>query len=232
MLNTIGLFGCTCQQEALYLGLPMDKGVSGLTQSGSRVEKAEPKWLKPVVDYVPLAAYFVAYYFFTDKDLVAATKVILIATAAAVLLSLVVARRVPVLPLVTSGFVLFFAGLTVYFEDATYIKMKPTIVQILFAGLLWVSLLLNRLWLKRIFNMAFHLPDEIWRTLTWRFIWFFLASAALNEFVWRSLSEEFWFNFKVFGLTGLTFVFILSQMPMISKNAVEHEEEDGEEDAG
>ena len=195
-----------------------------VTQSEMPDRKAEPKWLKPVVDYVPLAAYFVAYYFFTEKDLIAATKVILVATALAVALSMVVARRIPVLPLVTSGFVLLFAGLTVYFEDATYIKMKPTIVQLLFAGLLWVSLLLNRLWLKRIFNMAFHLPDEIWRRLTWRFIWFFLVCAALNEAVWRLLSEEFWFNFKIFGLTGLTFAFILSQMPMITKNAVELED--------
>ena len=194
-----------------------------MTQPVQPVAKAEPKWLKPVVDYVPLAAYFVAYYFFTDKDLVAATKVILVATAAAVVLSLIVARRIPVLPLVTSGFVLFFAGLTVYFEDATYIKMKPTVVQVLFAGLLWISLLLNRLWLKRIFNMAFHLPDAIWRKLTWRFIWFFLACALLNEVVWRTLSEEIWFNFKIFGLTGLTFAFIISQMPMITKNAEELE---------
>ena len=196
-----------------------------MTEMNNSSEKAEPKWLKPVVDYVPLGAYFVAYYFFTEKDLIAATKVILIATGLAVILSLVVARRVPVLPLVTSGFVLLFAGLTVYFEDVRFIKMKPTIVQLLFAGVLWVSLMLNRLWLKGLFSLAFQLPDQVWRTLTWRFIWFFVACAGLNELVWRLMSEEIWFNFKIFGLTALTFVFIMTQMPLITKNAIE--EEDG-----
>ena len=192
-----------------------------MTDTNISEKKTEPKWLKPVVDYVPLAAYFLAYYFLTEKDLVAATKVILVATVLAVILSLVVARRMPILPLITSGFVLLFAGLTVYFDDPRFIQMKPTVVQILFAGVLWVSMLFNRLWLKGIFSLAFHLPDHIWQKLTWRFIWFFLACAGLNEIVWRLMSEEFWFNFKIFGLTGLTFVFIFTQMPMITRNAIE-----------
>ncbi len=178
--------------------------------------KSEPRWLKAVVDYVPLAAFFIAYKY--SDDLLLATKVILGATAAAILLSFIIARRVPVMPLVTAVIIGVFGGLTIYLQDDTFIKMKPTIIQAAFALILGVGLLLKRVWLKPLFGGAIDMPDRAWRVLTFRFVCFFLASAVLNEVVWRTQATDVWVNFKVFGLLGLTLVFVVSQLPFINRN--------------
>ena len=180
-------------------------------------KEQEPKWLKPVVDYVPLAAFFVSYKY--SDDLVIATMVIMAATAMAIILSLIVARRVPIMPLVTAIIIGIFGGLTIYLQDETFIKMKPTIIQFAFALILSIGLMLKRLWLKPLFGGSIAMPDRAWRTFTLRFIGFFLASAALNEIVWRTQSTDFWVNFKVFGLMGFTALFIASQIPFMNKHA-------------
>lgn len=178
-------------------------------------DKIEPKWLKTVVDYGPVAAFFISYKY--SDDLVLATKVIIVATAAAILLSFIVARRVPVMPLVTAIIIGVFGGLTIYLQDDTFIKMKPTIIQTGFALVLGIGLVLKRLWLKPLFAGAIEIPDGAWKILTLRFIVFFLVSAALNEVVWRTQDTDVWVNFKVFGLMGATLVFMAAQIPFIKK---------------
>ena len=187
------------------------------TTTTTKIEKSEPKWLKPVVDYVPLIAFFGAYKY--SDDIILATKVIIGVTVIAIIVSLLVARRVPIMPLVTAIVIGIFGGLTVYFQDGTFIKMKPTIIQSAFAIVLGTGLVLKRVWLKPLFGGAIDMPDKAWRTLTLRFVLFFLVSAVLNEVVWRTQSTDFWVNFKVFGLMGFTMIFIVSQMPFINKNA-------------
>ncbi len=199
-----------------------------MTETNDKIEASEPNWLKPVVDYVPLIAFFGAYKY--SDDIILATKVIIGVTALAIILSLLVARRVPVMPLVTAIVIGVFGGLTVYFQDDTFIKMKPTIIQCAFAIILGAGLLLKRVWLKPIFGGAIDMTENAWRTLTWRFVMFFFASAALNEIVWRTQSTDFWVSFKVFGLMGFSIVFILSQMPFISKHTI-HEDNGTDEDS-
>ncbi len=99
--------------------------------------------------------------------------------------------------------------------------MKPTIIQCAFAIILGAGLLLKRVWLKPIFGGAIDMTENAWRTLTWRFVTFFFASAALNEIVWRTQSTDFWVSFKVFGLMGISIVFVLSQMPFISRHSIQ-----------
>ena len=182
-------------------------------------KKPEPKWLKPIVDYVPLAAFMIAYW---QGDLILATKAIMIATGIAIILSLIVARRVPIMPLVTASVIAIFGGLTLYLNDERFIKMKPTIIELIFASVLAIGLFFNKLWLKPLFGGQFTMPDHAWRTITWRFVMFFVVAAALNEAIWRTQSTDLWVTFKVFGLMGMTFVFIISQLPFINK----HNEED------
>ena len=177
----------------------------------------EPKWLKPITDYAPLAAFFISYKY--SDDLVVATIVIMGATAMAILLSLIIARRVPIMPLVTAIIIGVFGGLTIYLQDETFIKMKPTIIQSAFALILGVGVILKKLWLKPLFGGSIAMPDKAWRTLTLRFIGFFLASAALNEMVWRTQSTDFWVNFKVFGLMGFTALFVATQLPFMNRHA-------------
>ncbi|MGF1630453.1 MAG: septation protein A [Kiloniellaceae bacterium] len=166
-------------------------------------------WLRPLVDYGPLAAFFAVYWL---SDLIAATVAIMAATAVALVLSFVIERRIPPMPLVTAGIVGVFGGLTLWLNDDTFIKMKPTIVQLIFAVVLLGGLLFKRPLLKPLLGTAWPLDDEGWNKLTLRFALFFLAMAALNEAVWRTQSTDFWVTFKVFGIMALTFVFVASQV--------------------
>jgi len=168
-----------------------------------------PRWLRPLVDYGPLAAFFVVYWL---RDLTAATVAIMAATAVALALALFFERRVPLMPLVTAAIVGVFGGLTLWLHDDTFIKMKPTIVQVIFAAVLFGGLLFKRPLLKPLLGAAWELDDDGWNKLSLRFALFFLAMAALNEAVWRTQSTDFWVTFKVFGILALTFVFVVSQV--------------------
>ena len=179
--------------------------------------KQTPGWLRPTVEYGPIAAFFVAYYM---SDLFAATAAIMVATAVALAVSYIVERRIPMMPLITAGIVGVFGGLTLWLQDETFIKMKPTIIQAIFGAVLLGGLFAKRLFLKTLLGAAWRLTDEGWRALTVRFSLFFFVMAALNEVVWRTQSTEFWVNFKVFGLMGLTFVFIMAQMPMLKRYTI------------
>ena len=185
--------------------------------------RSEQGWVKPASDYGPIVVFFAAYQFW---DLYAATAALMAATAVALALSLAVNRRVPMMPLITAGVVGVFGGLTLLLQDDTFIKMKPTIVQAVIAAILLGGLLFGKTLLKPVMGSAWPMDDAGWRLLTRNFGVFFLAMAVLNEFVWRTQSEEFWVNFKVFGIMGLTLAFSLSQIPVLNRHRIE---EDGGE---
>ncbi len=182
--------------------------------------KSAPRWLRLSVEYGPIVVFFIAY---NVSDLFVATASIMVATAIALTLSYIVERRVPLMPLITAAIVGVFGGLTLWLQDETFIKMKPTIIQAIFGTVLTGGLLARRLFLKSLMGSAWHLTDEGWRVLTKRFALFFFLSASLNEAVWRTQSTDFWVNFKVFGLMGLTFCFILIQLPLLKQFALETE---------
>jgi intracellular septation protein len=147
------------------------------------------------------------------------------AAAVAVALSIRLERRVPLMPLIGCGFVLAFGGLTLALDDDLFIKIKPTVVNLLFAAVLFSGLALRRDWLKLILGQMMSLTDRGWRILTWRWAVFFVFLAIVNEVVWRSFSTEFWAGFKLFGMLPLTMTFALLQVPTILKHAAEEEAE-------
>jgi intracellular septation protein len=148
----------------------------------------------------------------------AATAVLIAASLVALLAAWVLERRVPLVPLITAAIVAVFGGLTLWLQDQTFIKMKPTIVQALFALVLLGGLAMRRPILKPLLGpMMPPMSDAAWRQFTLRYALFFVAMAALNELVWRTQSTDFWVTFKVFGLSGLTFLFILSQIPFVGR---------------
>lgn len=183
----------------------------------SNQQEAGPRWLKPTVDYAPLAVFFGAYY---GWGLMPATAALVVVTVVGVILSLLVARRIPMMPLVTAVVVCIFGGLTLWFNDPRFIKMKPTIVQIFFAAVLFGGLAFGKPLLRHLMGQAWPMGHEGWRKLTFRFALFFLAMAALNEVVWRTQSEEFWVSFKVFGILGLTMLFAICQAPLMQKHHI------------
>lgn len=174
-----------------------------------------PRWLQPAVDYGPLAVFFVVYL---AAGLMAATAAVIGASLLALALAWTLQRRVPLIPLITAAVVALFGGLTLWLQDETFIKMKPTIVQALFAAILLVGLVFGRPLLKPLLGrMMPPMSEAAWRQFTLRYALFFIAMALLNELVWRTQSTDFWVTFKVFGLSGLTILFILTQMPFIAR---------------
>lgn len=180
-------------------------------------EQSSPQ-VRLIVEYSPIAAFFIVYYM---SDLISATIAIMIATAAALALSYIVDRRIPMMPLITAGIIGVFGGLTIWLQDETFIKMKPTIIQAIFGTVIIIGLLINQLFLKKLMGSAWQMTDQGWRVISIRFALFFFLAAALNEVVWRTQSTDFWVNFKVFGLMGLTFAFIIMQLPVIKRFAIE-----------
>ncbi len=133
-------------------------------------------------------------------------------------------HKVPVMPLVSAVIVLIFGGLTIYLQDETFIKLKPTIVYGAFAALLLAGLAVQKPVLALLFGPVFNLTDEGWRKLTVRWAVFFVLMAILNEFVWRNFSTDIWVSFKAFGFLPITLVFAMAQVPLMQRFGLPEEE--------
>lgn len=165
----------------------------------------------------PLVIFFVTNRFY---GIMVGTAAFMVATAISVAVSYRLERRVPIMPLVGCVFVMIFGGLTLFLHDAIFIKIKPTVVNLLFATVLFVGLALRRRYLKLVMGSVLQIDDDGWRLLTWRWAVFFVVLAILNEIVWRNFSTDAWVNFKVFGLMPLSMVFGLAQVPLIMRHQV------------
>jgi intracellular septation protein len=181
---------------------------------GSDAAAAQPHGTKLLIELGPLLAFFGAWFL---ADIFWATGVLMVATLVSVVASKVLLGRVSPVIIATAVLVVVFGGLTFWFGDAHFIKMKPTIINLLFAGVLLAGLLTGRPLMKLLFGEAFNLTEEGWRKLTLRWMLFFVAMAVLNEIVWRNFSEATWVNFKVFGILPLTLVFAMSQIGLIKR---------------
>jgi intracellular septation protein len=179
---------------------------------------AKPKALNPALKFAlelgPLALFFLSYAKF---GIFAATGVMMVTVLITLAVSYAMLRRIPIMPLVTAVIVTIFGSLTLLYHDETLIKIKPTVLYSLFAAALFFGQVFNKPMLKIMFDGALHLTAEGWRKLTWRWAFFFLFLAALNELVWRTQTTEHWVTFKSFGFLPLTILFALAQAPLITK---------------
>jgi len=174
--------------------------------------------IKPILDFLPLAVFFGAYKVF---GLFAATAALMCVTALVSLVIYILERRIAPVPLLTAAIVGIFGGLTLWLHDETFIKIKPTLINLIFAAILLGGVVRKKGLLKAALGTAFTLTDEGWLILSRSFGFFFLAMAALNEIIWRTVSTDIWVDFKVFGLIGLTLVFTAAQAPFIERNSVD-----------
>ena len=173
--------------------------------------------LKFITDFGPLLVFFFFYYN-NDKSLIIAIPPFIVATLISLALVWILEKKIPMVPLISGILITFFGGLTIYFDNPVFIYIKPTIINILFGlALLFGKYFTNEPILKKIFGKSIMLADEGWNILTKRWIIFFFSLALLNEIVWRTQSEEFWVNFKVWGLLPITFVFTAFQVSLITK---------------
>ncbi len=186
------------------------------SQPGPAAPDGENPLLRLLLDLGPLILFFAinAYY-----GIFAATAVFMVAILAALAASRLLTGKFAKMPLITAAFVLVFGGLTIYLQDETFIKVKPTIIYFLFAGLLLGGLAANRVFLKSVMGELFQLDAAGWRLLTYRWAGFFVALAFLNEAVWRNVSTSTWVSFKVFGLLPLTLIFAAAQAGLLQKHA-------------
>ena len=146
-----------------------------------------------------------------------ATAVFMVAILVALVASYLLTRRLPTMALVSAVVVVVFGGLTLVLQDELFIKLKPTIIYLLFAGTLFGGLIFRKPLLAMVFDQMFNLTAEGWHKLTVRWALFFLFLAVLNEAVWRTQSTDTWVAFKVFGVMPLTFVFAALQYPLLTK---------------
>ena len=173
---------------------------------------------KILIDIGPLAVFFI---FYTRSGLQASILPFMVATIIAVLFSYILEKKIPIMPTVGAGIVLLFGGLTIYFDNDIFFKMKQTIINVLFAVILYGGILINKPLLKYLLGAALKLEETGWKILTQRWIGFFIALAILNEIVWRTQSTDFWVSFKVFGILPITFIFTMTQFPLIKKYQIE-----------
>ena len=174
-------------------------------------------FIKFITDFGPLLV-FLSFYYKSEKNLTVAIPPFIVATLIALLVVWILEKKIPMVPLLGGIFITLFGGLTIYFDNPIFIYIKPTIINILFG----LALLLGKYFtkepvLKKIMGKAISLTDIGWKLLNRRWVFLFFGLAILNECIWRTQSEEFWVNFKVWGLLPITFIFTAFQIGLINK---------------
>ena len=174
-------------------------------------------FFKFATDFGPLLVFFSFYYKF-EKNLEIAIPPFIIATLIALVLVRIVEKKFPMVPLIGGILITFFGGLTIYFKNPIFIYIKPTIINILFGLVLLCGKFFSKEpILKKMLGNALKLNNEGWEILNKRWVYFFFILALINEVVWRTQSEEFWVNFKVWGILPITFIFTAFQFNIINK---------------
>lgn len=184
-----------------------------MTKSQDKSRAVHPL-LKLALELGPLVVFFIAN---SRGGLFVGTGCFMAATIVALVVSWALTRRIPIMPLVSGVVVLVFGGLTLALQDELFIKLKPTIVNLLFAGALFGGVAFNKPLLAIVFDQAFDLTHEGWMKLSTRWAWFFVFLAAVNEIVWRTQTTDFWVAFKVWGIMPITMIFAMAQAPLLQR---------------
>ena len=178
-------------------------------------------FVKFVTDFGPLLVFFLFYYN-SDKNLKIAIPPLIIATIISLGIVWIIEKKIPMVPLIGGILITLFGGLTIYFDNPIFIYVKPTIINILFGlTLLFGKYFTQEPILKKMLGKSLVLSDEGWDLLNKRWVFFFFSLAILNELVWRTQSEEFWVNFKVWGILPITFIFAAFQISLINKYKID-----------
>ena len=177
-------------------------------------------FFKFIADFGPLLIFFTIYYK-SGNNLSIAIPPLVVATIVAVIAVYFIEKKIPIIPVIGAIIISLFGGMALFFDNPVFLYMKPTIINIIFAiVLIFGKLFFNKNFLKFFFKTAFQLDEIGWDKLNFRWAYFFIFLALLNELVWRTQPETTWVNFKVWGLLPLTFIFTAFQLPLINKHKI------------
>ncbi|MBI3675646.1 MAG: septation protein A [Proteobacteria bacterium] len=193
----------------------------------SELQQSRPRLsplLKLALDIGPLFAFFAVL---TRTDVYIATATFMVLVAGSLIVTYSIERRISPMLAISFVLVMIFGGLTLYLHNDLFVKLKPTIYYVTVAVILAAGLITRRNFLKIVLDQAFHLPEDAWRTLTWRWIGFFVLMAVMNEVVWRSFSLTQWASYKLFVALPLTLVFAIAQTPFMLKHQIEEKSPQG-----
>ena len=182
-------------------------------------QKQEHSGRKMLFDFGPLILFFGTNYIY--DDLMLSVKVLVATTLVSLVLSWHFDRKISLMAAIGCAALVFFAGLTLYFDNELFIKIKPTVVTLMFAVLIAGGRLLGRNPLAAIIGKQITLTAQGWRAISWLWVAMFVTSAIANEVAWRSLSTDDWITFKVFGLTGISFMFFAFSVPILQKHQLQ-----------
>ncbi len=199
-----------------------DKNTTDQTNAPS-AETKPAGWPKMLIDFGPLLVFFAS---FKLGDIWLATWTFMAASILAMVASKLLFKKIAVMLKVTFVIVMIMGGLTLYLQDETFVKMKLTIINGLFASILLVGLMRGQLYIKMVMEMAFEMEDSAWRILTRNYAVFLIVMAVVNEAIWRTQTTDFWVNFKTFGYMAATIIFMMTQMPMLMKYMPDEDEKD------
>ena len=179
-------------------------------------------YLKLALDLMPLAGFFIGYKLF---GLMEGTIALMVMTALALVIAYIMDKRIALSPLITGVLVGVLGVLTLALHDEWFIKVKPTLVNLTFAFILFAGLAMGKGLLKHLLEVAFQLPDRGWFILSRRWAFFFTFLALVNEYVWRHYPTETWVNFKVFGMFTMTIIFTLAQIGLLQRFSIEDDKD-------
>ena len=172
--------------------------------------------IKFLYDYLPLIVFFACYKLAKTQDpLVTATIYMIVTTFVALAISYIFTRKIPTVALVSGAVLGVFGGLTIILKDDIFIKMKPTIINLLFAAILFYGYFTKKPFLSYLLGEQIKMNSRAWLTLSLRWAWFFIFLSVLNEVIWRNSSTDSWVQFKVFGMMPISLIFTLSQVPFM-----------------
>ncbi len=182
------------------------------------MKKSHNSSIKFLYDYLPLIVFFICYKFApTPNPLITATIFMVITTLIALVISYILTRTIPMVALASGLMLSIFGGLTIFLRDDTFIKMKPTIINLLFAAVLFYGYFYKKAFLSYLLGEQIKMDEKAWLTLSMRWAMFFIFLAALNEVIWRNFPTDFWVQFKVFGMMPISMIFTISQVPFMMR---------------
>ncbi len=187
--------------------------------------KKNEGFAKFLCDYLPLIVFILVYKFSKAADpILPATFYMIIVTFFALIISYFLTKKIAKMPLFSAILLVIFGGLTIFSGNDLFIKIKPTLINLIFAAILFFGYFSKKPFVSHLFGSEMKMSDKAWHTLSWRWAWFFVFLAVLNEIVWRNFSTDFWVSFKMFGVFPISMIFTISQVPFMIKNIREAKE--------